>query len=158
MTKNIKGISPLIASVLLVGFTMAVAAVLVVWITGFTQQQTTVVGQRGENQVKCGYSTLSIARNDISIAGNATNITVVYSAGSETLNITGISIKDSSGVSYVNVTSPTADATVRNWGVGRMDKLTNYILTGSPAGAWSEIRVNALCQNQYTVVGTITSA
>src|SRR3989344_5821089 len=129
MVKNTKGLSSLVASVLLVGFTTAVAAIIVVWITGFTQQQTTVVGQRGENQIKCSSSTLSIARNDISIAGNATNITVVYSTGSETLNITGISVKDSSGVSYVNVTSHTADAAVRNWGVGRIDKLTNYILT-----------------------------
>ncbi len=152
--KQFKGLSPLIASVLLVAFTMAVAAIVVVWITGFTQQQTNVVGQRGENQAKCAYSTLSISRNDVSVVGNATNVTISYSAGTETINITGISVRDSSGLSYVNVTSPNTDATVRNWGVGKSDKLVNYILTGQIA-SWAEIRVTALCQNQFTIVGVV---
>ncbi|MBI2085192.1 MAG: hypothetical protein HYT71_01625 [Candidatus Aenigmarchaeota archaeon] len=39
--KHLKGLSPLIASVLLVAFTMAVGAIIINWITGFTQQQTT---------------------------------------------------------------------------------------------------------------------
>ncbi len=153
--KQFKGLSPLIASILLVAFTMAVAAIVVVWITGFTQQQTNVVGQRGENQAKCAYSTLSVSRNDISVVGSNLNVTVSYSAGTETLNITGISVRDSSsGASYVNVTSPNTDATVRNWGVGKSDKLVNYILTGNVL-SWAEIRVTALCQNQFSVVGVV---
>ncbi len=154
---NKKGLSPLIASVLLVAFTMAVAAIVVVWITGFTQQQTNVVGQRGENQVKCGYSILSMDRNEINVLGNALNVTVTYSSGTETINITGFSVRDANGVTYVNTTAPSTDAVPRNWAVGKSDKFVNYVLSGSvPAGvAWSEVRVTALCQNQFAVTGSI---
>lgn len=164
--KNLKGINPLIASVLLIGFTMAVAAVLVLWITGFTQQQTESVGQRGEQQTLCAYSTLSVDRDDVSVLGNSTagdgsrfNVTITYSTGTEILNITGIMVRDANGVTYTNTTVPNIDATVRNLGVGSSVKLNNYILSGvMPLGvAWREIRVTALCQSRYTVVGTVNS-
>ncbi|MBI3412609.1 MAG: hypothetical protein HY051_00825 [Candidatus Aenigmarchaeota archaeon] len=164
--KNLKGINPLIASVLLIGFTMAVAAVLVLWITGFTQQQTESIGQRGEQQTLCAYSTLLVDRDDVSVLGNSTagdgsrfNVTITYSTGTEILNITGIMVRDANGVTYTNTTVPNIDATVRNLGVGSSVKLNNYILSGvMPLGvAWREIRVTALCQSRYTVVGTVNS-
>ncbi len=160
---NKKGLSPLIASVLLVGFTMAVAGILVVWISGFTQQQTTTVGQRADLQTKCSYSSFTIPRNDVSVVGNTLNITVVYSAGSELLNITGFEVRDANGLSYVNITNTfnIANSTsLMNMGLGSVTKFTNYILSGSlPGGvSWSKVRVTALCQNQYTVTGLISSA
>ncbi len=164
--RRLKGISPLIASVLLVAFTMAVAAVLVTWITGFTQQQTETIGSRGSQQTICSYSGLSINRDDVSVLGNSTtgdgsrfNMTITYSAGTETLNITGVTIRDANGVTYVNTTAPNLDATVRNIGVGTSVKLTNYILSGVvPSGlTWREIKVTALCQSKIVVVGTVTN-
>ncbi|MBI4168120.1 MAG: hypothetical protein HY515_04125 [Candidatus Aenigmarchaeota archaeon] len=163
--RNAKGLNPLIASVLLVGFTMAVAAVIVTWITGFTQQQTETIGQRGDQQTLCAYSTLSIDRDDVSVLGNSTNdgsrfnVTITYSSGTETLNITGVTVRDANGVTYTNNTVPNIDATVRNLAVGSSVKLNNYILSGIvPSGVtWREVRVTALCQSRYTVVGTVTS-
>ncbi len=155
---NKKGLSPLIASVLLVAFTMAVAAIVVVWITGFTQQQTNVVGQRGENQVKCGYSILSMDRNEISVVGNALNATVTYSAGTETLNITGFSVRDANGITYVNATLITLAANeTNNMAVGSQRKFVNYVLSGNVPGgvAWSEVRVTGLCQSQFAVTGAV---
>ncbi len=151
-----KGLSPLIASVLLVAFTMAVAAIIVVWITGFTQQQTTVVGQRGENQIKCSSSILTVDKDEVNVLGSALNVTVTYSGGSETLNITGFSVRDANGVTYVNITTPNTDAIPRNWTPGSQNKFVNYILSGAlPSGlAWSELRVTGLCQNQFSIVGT----
>ncbi len=156
---NKKGLSPLIASVLLIGFTMAVAAILVVWITGFTQQQTTTVGQRADLQTKCSYSSFTIPRNDVAVVGNTLNVTVVYSAGSELLNITGFEVRDTNGISYVNITVVNNTA-VQNIALGSVTKFTNYILSGAiPGGvSWSKVRVTALCQNQYTVAGSISSA
>ncbi len=37
--KNKKGVSPLIAAVLLIAFTMAIAAILTAWVTSFTTEQ-----------------------------------------------------------------------------------------------------------------------
>ncbi len=164
--KNFKGISPLIASVLLVAFTMAIAAVLVAWITGFTQQQTETIGSRGDQQTSCAYSTLSIDKEDVSVLGNSTafdgsrfNVTITHSAGTETLNITGVIIRDANGITYVNTTVPNLDATVRNLAVGASVKLNNYILSGLvPSGvAWREIRVTALCQGKVLVSGTVAN-
>ncbi|MBI2085191.1 MAG: hypothetical protein HYT71_01620 [Candidatus Aenigmarchaeota archaeon] len=159
LNRKQKGLSPLIASVLLIGFTMAVAAILVVWITGFTQQQTTTVGQRADLQTKCSYSSFTVPRNDVAVVANTLNVTVIYSAGSEVLNITGFEVRDTNGISYVNITIVNGSA-VQNLAVGSVTKFSNYILSGSlPGGvSWSRVRVTALCQNQYTVVGSISSA
>ena len=152
-----KGLSPLIASVLLVAFTMAVAAIIVVWITGFTQQQTANIGTRGERQVLCGYSVLSVDKDDVNVVGSNMNVTVTYSGGTETLNITGFTVRDVNGVTYVNATVPNVDAVSRNWAVGSSNKFINYILSGTvPSGlALAEFRVTGLCQSQYVVTGTV---
>ncbi len=154
-----KGISPLIASVLLVAFTMAVAAIIVTWITGFTQQQTTSIGTRGERQVLCSYSVLSVDRDDVAASGTNFNVTVTYSGGTETLNITGFTLRDANGVTYTNITPLGASATGVNWVVGESRKFINYNLTNNavlPGGvALSEFRVTGLCQSQYVVVGSV---
>ena len=154
-----KGISPLIASVLLVAFTMAVAAIVVTWITGFTQQQTTSIGVRGERQVLCSSSVLFIDRDDISASGTNFNVTVTYSGGTETLNITGFALRDSTGVTYTNTTPLGSGATGVNWVSGESRKFINYNLTGNavlPSGVTlSEFRVTALCQSQYAVTGSV---
>lgn len=57
----LKGVSPLIASVLLIAFTMAIAAVLTAWISGFTtaQREKTAVF---EEKIQCNYGFIE---NDI---------------------------------------------------------------------------------------------
>ncbi|MBI4168121.1 MAG: hypothetical protein HY515_04130 [Candidatus Aenigmarchaeota archaeon] len=154
-----KGLSPLIASVLLVAFTMAVAAIIVTWITGFTQQQTSNIGTRGERQVLCGYSVLSVDRDDVSATGTNFNVTVTYSGGTETLNITGFTLRDANGVTYTNITPLGSSATGLNWAVGESRKFINYNLTNNaviPGGvALAEFKVTGLCQSQYVVTGTV---
>lgn len=154
-----KGLSPLIASVLLVAFTMAVAAIVVVWITGFTQQQTATIGTRGERQVLCSYSVLSIDRDDVTASSTNFNVTVTYSGGTETLNITGFTIRDANGVTYTNTTPLGSGSVGVNWVVGETRKFINYNLTNNavmPGGiALSEFKVTALCQSQYVVVGSV---
>jgi len=58
-----KGVSPLVASVLLIAFTMAIAAMLVAWITSFTQQ-TRAQSAVFEEQIRCGYASISIIDTD----------------------------------------------------------------------------------------------
>ena len=55
-----KGISPLIAAVLLIAFTMAVAGILTAWVTTFTQDTADQVGEDGEQTVSCSFGGLSI--------------------------------------------------------------------------------------------------
>ncbi|MBI2085193.1 MAG: hypothetical protein HYT71_01630 [Candidatus Aenigmarchaeota archaeon] len=64
-------------------------------------------------------------------------------------------MRDANGISYVNVTIPNTDNATRNIGLGSVNKLTNYILSGTlPGGvSWNRVRVTALCQNQVAILG-----
>ncbi len=152
-----KGVSPLIASVLLVAFTMAVAAILVVWITGFTQQQTETVGARGEKQTSCSFSTINIDKDDVSASGTNLNVTLTYASGTEKLNITGFILRDANGMTYTNSTTGSTNDAFLNINMGENRKF-NVVLTSpiSPNGTpWAEVKVNALCQSQVAVVGSV---
>ncbi len=50
---NKKGISPLIATVLLIGFTVALAAVVITWGSGFVNRVTTGTDQRTSKAISC---------------------------------------------------------------------------------------------------------
>lgn len=55
-----KGISPLLAAVLLVGFTIAVAAIVINFGQEFISTQTSIVGSRGENFTDCSFGVIGI--------------------------------------------------------------------------------------------------
>lgn len=57
MIKTKKAISPLIAAVLLIAFTMGIAAILTTWITGFTTNQKEKT-QVFEEKIECAYMNL----------------------------------------------------------------------------------------------------
>ncbi len=59
MINKRKGLSPLVAAVLLIAFTMTVAALLTVWIKGFTDKQQTVA-EESERKIECSYVNLEI--------------------------------------------------------------------------------------------------
>lgn len=48
-----KGISPLIATVLIIGFTVALAAIIITWSTGFTKRMQTQTEETANIQVLC---------------------------------------------------------------------------------------------------------
>ncbi len=51
--KQFKGVSPLIATVLLISFTMAIAIILSNWVLDYSKQQTGALNERGSKQVTC---------------------------------------------------------------------------------------------------------
>jgi len=51
-----KGISPLIAEVLLIGFTVTVASIIILWVTGFTRTSTKTISSQAETQMACTYA------------------------------------------------------------------------------------------------------
>lgn len=56
-----KGISPMIATVLLIAFTVAVGGLISVWITGFTSTTTEEVGKQSETEIYCSYGGISVS-------------------------------------------------------------------------------------------------
>ncbi len=72
-----KGLSPLIATVLLIAFTVAVAGIVSAWITGFTKTSTTTVGDTATTELICSYGHISLSSMSYCsnrIAGIITNI------------------------------------------------------------------------------------
>lgn len=76
MKIRIKGISPLIATVLLIAFTVGVAGIVSVWLTGFTKTSTESVEEQSTTQLTCVYGGVSL-RNlkyaNTNISGNIEN-------------------------------------------------------------------------------------
>jgi flagellin-like protein len=104
-----KGISPLIAVVLLIAFTVAVAGVISLWLTGFTTTTTGSVESASTNQTKCAgvYIDVISVTNDTVIFRNPgsqqINSVVCYSSGGE--NITSgtinLAVGDINSTSWV---------------------------------------------------------
>ena len=70
-----KGISPLIATVLIIGFTVALAAIIINWGTGFVRQTQVTTEQSANLQITCAQDVI-FAISDACISGTDLVITV----------------------------------------------------------------------------------
>ncbi|MCD6403067.1 MAG: hypothetical protein J7K98_01920 [Candidatus Aenigmarchaeota archaeon] len=94
-----KGISPFIASVLLIAFTVAVAGIMSGWFTSFTKTSTETVEEHAEEELTCAYGGVKIY--DVSYSSSTQRITgFVKNTGTITLNNISVSIICSTGSSY----------------------------------------------------------
>ncbi len=57
----VKGLSPLIATVLLIAFTVAVAGIVSTWLTGFTKTSTETVGDTATDELICSYGHIALS-------------------------------------------------------------------------------------------------
>ncbi|MDY6788865.1 MAG: archaellin/type IV pilin N-terminal domain-containing protein [Candidatus Nanohaloarchaea archaeon] len=57
---NRKGISPLVAAVLLIAFTLAVASILTAYVTTFTEESAQQLGNQTTQVTSCAYAGISI--------------------------------------------------------------------------------------------------
>lgn len=55
-----KAISPLIASVLLIAFTITVATIIASWVTTFTTGQTELTEEKAKQRITCAFGSLNI--------------------------------------------------------------------------------------------------
>ncbi len=55
-----KGLSPLVATVLLIAFTVGVGGIISVWISGFTQTSSKIVSKEGETQIICSNGNIEV--------------------------------------------------------------------------------------------------
>lgn len=85
-----KGISPLIATVLLIAFTIAVGGLISIWLTGFTQTTTQSVGNQAANQITCSNGGLTLSSLSYCggyLSGKITNVGTV-SLGNLSMTVT----------------------------------------------------------------------
>ena len=69
-----KGISPLLATVILIALTLAVAALLGSWFTSVTRMQTDIIEETAATQINCTAAHLEIS--DVTCSGSSDNIKV----------------------------------------------------------------------------------
>lgn len=55
-----KGISPFIAVILLIGFTVAVAGIVNVWLAGYTRSTSDIVTNQSTSEITCTYGGVSL--------------------------------------------------------------------------------------------------
>jgi flagellin-like protein len=60
-----KGISPFIATVLIIAFTIGIGMLLGPWIYNLTQSQSQTIGKESENRLECNYAGLRIIGDSI---------------------------------------------------------------------------------------------
>jgi flagellin-like protein len=57
-----RGLSPIISVVLLIGLTVAVGAVISIWLLSFTRETSTDVSGKAEKQVNCAYGGIALSK------------------------------------------------------------------------------------------------
>lgn len=151
-----KGLSPLLATIFVIAFTVGVAGILSVWLTGFATTQTQTVGSSGEKLSKCASSVIEVSSVRIycgiipSLISNVSyaNVTVRNKAGSEILyNVTLTFI--SKGLQ--NRTTPSSNTLLPGDSISlalQNINSTGNVLIPCP---FDIVRAVGLCQNTTTI-------
>jgi flagellin-like protein len=103
---KLKGISPMIAVILLIAFTVAIGGILSVWLTGLQQQQTTVTGEYAEKVAKCAGVSLNI-KNITPILNNQITFQVSHESGTYELTNVQVVVVYTDGGSTTQNCNPT---------------------------------------------------
>ncbi len=158
-----KGLSPLVAALLLIAFTVAVGSIISVWIGGLTIEQTKSTSASSDKLLKCSKSVLDITQVQGKIFSSPKgttygdfNVTFVYSTGSEDLYNFTIALTDNGGNVIQNTTASnniyyTNGTTTVAFQPGNKATLIlkfGTSLTNSPV---TEALISAKCQSDYTI-------
>ena len=165
-----KGISAMIATVMLIAFTVAVGGILSLWLTTLTSTQTTTVGSSAEKQILCSRSVLTItevtSNFQTSPSNDTFNVTVVYTYGTEDVYYFNLTFIDnlrnsitvtpniSAGKNF-NKTNPFQPGMMKVFSMNinsssdlepHGQSSPNYDLAGT---SLSSVRIRAICQDNY---------
>lgn len=104
MRLNIRAVSPLIATVLLVAISLSIAGLLFNWMSQFTTEQTTAAAELATtNIVSCGRAGIRIKSCDVNSSGTGAT-SVIESTGSIDLNGFNVVVLHADG-NVQNITS-----------------------------------------------------
>lgn len=156
---KMKAISPMIAVVLLIAFTIGVGGLVSIFATGLTTTSTGVTQNQSTSLSKCAGAWINVYR--------VTNSTIFYQ-NPTSQPITGLAAIFSDGKSSVTVLDQNLTAGEANFteitnetssrtGVGFAGGSATAVLTGIAPGAApgnTSVVLRGLCQNAVTVEGT----
>lgn len=144
-----KGISPFIAVVLLIAFTVAIGGILSVWFSTITTSQTATVQSSSDALAKCSSTAISISdvRYNTSAAATPKMVNVTFSS-SGNQNLKNVTITVTGGGS-ATVSRQYFNATGDDLLPGGVFATT--VNTTAATIPPEQVIVNALCQSQYAI-------
>jgi len=128
-----KGVSPFIATILLIAFTVAIGGIISLFLTGFTRTQTGTAESIGTNITKCGGISIDV------LSVTTTTIVIANPSGQ---TITNITFLPNNGAA---ITGPSTLAPAG----------TNS--TSLPRGTNTSVTAYGLCLNSVAVKGICSS-
>jgi len=142
-----KGISALIATVLLLAFTIAVAGIISIFFTGFTKQTTGAVSGQGQNLIACSSSNPVIDKVYYPLSASGSSVNVTYS-NPGLYNVTNITLY----TAYPNGTTFSFGGQIY---LNPSGTNSSVVVSGAPpAIAPTEVRVVGFCQGNQPVSGS----
>ncbi len=155
-----KGVSPLIAAILLIAFTVAVGGIISTWITTLTTTTTGITQAAGEKQVKCATAVFDIVEVVSSLGvTDSINTTIKYIYGEQDLyffNLTFIDDIKSSvtvtpriGINY-NKTNPLKPGMLAVFALN-LSTTDVIVAAGLPGNALGRVSVLAKCQDTIPI-------
>ena len=141
-----KAISPMIAVVLLIAFTVSVGGILSVWLSTLSTTQTAIVSSGTEKQVRCTASALKVdeVRYPAGTGRGSVNVSVTYDSGTETLSNITVEITARGVTDLVNSTGLVAPGEAR-----AVNVTANY-----PAEV---VSARGFCRDTVPIIGTCKS-
>ncbi len=130
-----KGISPLIAAVILIAFVIAVAGIASTFFTGFTKEQAAGVESKAKTIIDCSVATLELDDDTVNINTTGQSFSLVVSnTGSEDLSGLKVIIFNST---YAGTCLPSTTSVNK----GETISMTNSSCTQMPSGAATKVQV-----------------
>jgi flagellin-like protein len=134
-----KGISPLIASVLLIAFTIGVAALYSGWITTFTKKTTEEVQEHSEKRVTCTYG--GIAIDDVKYNKTTGNLSGTIE-NTDIIDLGNIDLE----IFYTNATRENLDLNM-TLASGERNIFNSRVIDMNISNSYDKIRVVTNCSN-----------
>ncbi|TAL47764.1 hypothetical protein EPN87_02145 [archaeon] len=132
-----KGISPMIATILLIAFTVAVGGILSVWFSTTTTSQTGITGAAAQNYTRCGGAAINI---------QSVSSTLIRFSNPSIQTISSIQFLATDGSNSWVVTPNMTSLTASNFTTVAWTKGTNITLTATGL-CLSSVPVGGRCDN-----------
>lgn len=107
---SFKGISPLVATVLLIAFVVAIAGIISIWLNAFAREQTQLVGSRSETSITCSYGSINLKDAKFTAASTRLSGTIENIGQIALGNITLSIIYQNASAQTINLCSSTSGA------------------------------------------------
>lgn len=104
-----KGISPLIAAVLLIAFTMTIAAILATWAQTFGEERLGEAGEKGQEAIDCPQLSLDIETASWNSGENRVEDAVVWNRMGKNISSIRFVIYDADGPNFLDVNASDDD-------------------------------------------------